>query len=490
MKLRPRLTVITILLVIVVVAFTSLSTIFTLHYLLQQELKTDQLSVFDNFRESCQDALYRGDDLGIKVVSRSLEKSVQGLAYAIFVDHLRKGITLGGTESLERFKRLTPACPSKGVEPHESYGKVHAIDIEEETQRWRSYCQDLTLTNVRGGKIQGTLYLGFNMNLQELEANSIIKQVWKALIWAMVAVLLVGVLLAYFLSGKLTQPIGHLTEGAKAIGDGNLDTQIPIVSTDELGFLAQEFNLMAMKLRELDQLKDEFISSVSHELRSPLSAISGYVELLQSKPLEQIAAEKRSKALSIIQQSTERLTHFINNILDLAKLKSGHVELHVKEFRIREMANDIVSLFQPLFDKQGLSWDLDIPDEFPPLLADADKIRQVLTNLISNALKFTPFGGKIRILARNQNEFVRISVEDTGKGIPENARETIFERFKQVKDTPGAIQGKKGTGLGLAIARGIVESHGGKIWVESEVGRGTIFHFILPKRPKKPTLIG
>jgi signal transduction histidine kinase len=298
----------------------------------------------------------------------------------------------------------------------------------------------------------------------------------------MFLVLLFGLVLAYILASKITKPIRHLTEGAKAIGEGHLDTQIPIESTDELGFLAQEFNYMAVKLRELDQLKDDFVSSVSHELRSPLSAISGYVELLRNKPLEEIAPEKREKALSIIQESTSRLTHFINDILDLAKLKSGHVDLRQQPFDILTATEDIVQLYQPLLENKQVRLVRDIPSDIPVITADDDKMRQVITNLLSNALKFTPNGGKIRIGARNHTEFIQISVQDTGVGVPKEALEAVFERFHQVKGARDQVTGQKGTGLGLAIAKGIVEAHGGRIWMESEVGQGTTVHLTLPNR--------
>ena len=431
MKLRPRLTLFTILLVVMVVAFTSITTILTLTFLLRQEMKANQITLFNNFREAVFDALYLGDDLAIQVYSESLEKSVPALAYAVFVDNTRGSIHLGGIESLERFKRFKPKCQPVGNVGKKK--KIFLKDDVDETGKWRFYCQDVSYATVQGKELNGTVFLGLKMSYVEAELNAIIGRMWRILMWAMAVVLGVGLWMAFALSGRLTEPIHHLTEGAKAIGDGRLDTQIPIETTDELGFLAQEFNLMAEKLKELDKLKDDFVSSVSHELRSPLSAISGYVELLQSKPLEEISIERRTKALTIIKESTERLTHFINDILDLAKIESGTVDINRKQMKIKPLADDLVNLFQPLFEKKGIAWSVDIPSAVPDVNADGEKIRQVLTNLISNALKFTPSGGKIRIAAKNQNEFIQISVQDTGMGIPENEKEAIFERFTQVK---------------------------------------------------------
>ncbi len=480
MRLRPRLTIFTISLVVLVVACTSLSTILSFRYLLRQEMKSNQQTLFQNFLGACQDVLYLGDDLAIQAYSESLEKSVPGLAYAVFVDHSRVGIQIGGVESLQRFRKNNPECGS--TEEMSQKGVPFVRDVNTGSERWRYYCQQMSLTNIRGIQSVGTVYLGFNMDILESELAKIIDRMWVVLTWLMVIVLTFGLILAYMLASKITKPIRHLTEGAKAIGEGYLDTQIPIESTDELGFLAQEFNYMAVKLRELDQLKDDFVSSVSHELRSPLSAISGYVELLRSKPLTEITPEKREKALGIIQESTSRLTHFINDILDLAKLKSGHVDLRQQPFDANAATEDIAQLFQPLFEKKTVRLTRDISPDVPVITADDDKVRQVLTNLLSNALKFTPAGGRIRIGARNHTEFIQFSVEDSGIGVPKDALEAVFERFHQVKGSREQVVGQKGTGLGLAIAKGIVEAHGGRIWMESELGRGTTVHFTLPNR--------
>jgi signal transduction histidine kinase len=260
-----------------------------------------------------------------------------------------------------------------------------------------------------------------------------------------------------------------------------LDTHINVNRKDEIGFLADEFNIMAVKLKELDQLKDDYVSSVSHELRSPLAAISGYVELMTRKPLEQIPVEKRTKAFGIIQESTTRLTGFINDILDLAKIKAGRVDIRKTNVHLGKSIEEIVGLFAPLFEKKKITGTVAVPAELPILALDEEKMKQVVTNLISNAYKFTPEGGRITVSAEDSGETITVAVTDTGIGIPKDYVNQLFERFKQVPGTREKMGGPKGTGLGLAIAKGIVEAHGGKIWVESEVGQGSSFKFTLPK---------
>lgn len=475
MKLRPRLTLFTAVLIIFSVTLIGITTHLSLRYALRQESSSTQRTLFRNFHQSVYDALYLGDDLAVRSASESLEKSVDGLAFATFVDESRGAIVIGGLESAQRFKRLNPVCSNVS----ENDPAVQEF-MTEGHQKWRFLCRPLTLTTLQGRNLRGVVYLGFNLSYLESQMGAMVGRIRWLSIWVTVGVLAIGLSLAYFLSGRLTRPIQHLTEGAKAIGEGNLEAQIPIESTDELGFLAKEFNLMASRLRELDQLKDDFVSSVSHELRSPLAAISGYVELLQSKPLAEISAEKRDKALQIIQESASRLARFINDILDYAKIKAGQITIVKKPTDLKELLEEIQHLFQALAEKQQIQIISDLPVQLPPVPADTEKLRQIVTNLISNALKFTPAGGKIRISAKNQGEFIRVSVQDSGIGIPDEAKSAIFERFRQLNNPlPGGAK-VKGTGLGLAIAKGIVESHGGRIWVESELGKGSVFHFTLP----------
>lgn len=478
MKLRPRLTLFTVSLILAVVAVTGVSTVFAFRTFMQREMKANQLTWFDNFRNAVSDATYLGDDLAIQAYSESLEKSVPELAYAVFVNETRGNARIGGLESLQRFAKLSPECAERKSEPGRK-GPVE-YDSGDGGERWRHYCQPVLQQNLRGDKIRGIVYLGFNMNVLQIKLDSIVRRMLPWLMWSMVGVLAIGIVGSLLLADRLTRPIRQLTRGAKAIGDGALETQIPVETSDELGFLAQEFNLMATKLRELDQLKDDFVSSVSHELRSPLSAISGYVELLRSRPVNQIEPAKRDKALEIIQESTLRLTEFVNDILDMAKLKAGRLELRRGSVALSELSDDVLTLLQPLFDKKGISHALDVPADIPAIEADEERMRQVLTNLVANALKFTPVGGKITITARNQGDSIQMSVQDTGVGIPEDARKLVFEKFGQARNQDEAGVVPKGTGLGLAIAKGTVEAHGGRIWLESEIGKGTTFHFTLP----------
>lgn len=333
------------------------------------------------------------------------------------------------------------------------------------------------------GKNAGTVYLGFFEDKVEASIRDSVQRITRIIIYVSVGAFLIGIIISILFSFQLSRPIKKLAEGAQAIGEGNLETQIDIQRKDEIGLLADEFNTMAVKLKELDKLKDDFVSSVSHELRSPLTAISGYVELLTIKPLADINPDKAKKALNIIQESTMRLTRFVNDILDVAKIKAGKMEIRKTQVDLRMTAESVFSLFNPLFDKKKIKAKLEMDKEFPRISVDVEKIRQVITNLLSNAVKFTPEEGSITLFAKgdtNGSGFVTIQVKDSGVGIPNEHHKLIFSRFQQAPGTKTVVSGQKGTGLGLAIAKGIVEGHGGTVGFESESGKGSTFYFTLP----------
>ena len=167
--------------------------------------------------------------------------------------------------------------------------------------------------------------------------------------------------------------------------------------------------------------------------------------------------------------------------MDLAKIKAGRVDIRKTNVHLGKSIEEIVGLFAPLFEKKKITGTVAVPAELPILALDEEKMKQVVTNLISNAYKFTPEGGRITVSAEDSGETITVAVTDTGIGIPKDYVNQLFERFKQVPGTREKMGGPKGTGLGLAIAKGIVEAHGGKIWVESEVGQGSSFKFTLPK---------
>jgi len=307
-------------------------------------------------------------------------------------------------------------------------------------------------------------------------------------------ILVVGI----YVTQSITVPVRNLSRGAALIGRGDLSYRVPEHGNDELSHLARSFNSMASRLhlrneqlrfsnRELERanrLKSEFLANMSHELRTPLNSIIGFSELLVSRragPLN----EKQGRFIAHVGDAARHLLRLINDILDLSRIEAGQLELHGEDFNLSDLLPEVLSVVRPLAMNKGVRLDHEELDLW--VHADRLRIKQVLFNLINNAVKFTPPDGEIRISGVERNQFVEVSVSDTGIGIGPEHHASIFEEFRQVQENKGAV--KEGTGLGLAISRRLVEEQGGKIWVESEPGQGSVFRFTVLSamaRPKRP----
>lgn len=239
------------------------------------------------------------------------------------------------------------------------------------------------------------------------------------------------------------------------------------------------------RLRDLDKMKSDFVSNVSHELRTPLTAIKGSADNMLdgiTGPLN----EKQIRYLTRMKSNADRLTRLINNILDLSRIEAGKIDLKPALLSLVSLAQEVTESIRPVASEKLISLEVVSPDAGASAWADRDKVVQVLTNLVGNAVKFTPPHGQIRVsIQKNGAGWTEISVADTGPGIPQEEAEKIFDKFYQVAQAGKHKSG--GTGLGLAISKVLVDMHGGKIWVSSEPGRGSIFSFTLPEeQPLKP----
>jgi signal transduction histidine kinase len=232
------------------------------------------------------------------------------------------------------------------------------------------------------------------------------------------------------------------------------------------------------RLQELDRLKSDFVSNVSHELRTPLTAIKGAVDLVLREvpgPL----TEKQAHYLARVRSNTQHLAGLINDLLDLSKIESGKIEVQWSRVSLGGLMQEMVETLRPVAVEKVIALEAAIIEPVILVWADRDKVNQILMNLIGNAIKFTPEQGTITISAStNGNGSIQVSVSDTGPGIPLEEQEKIFAKFYQISKV-GETK-PRGTGLGLAICKALVELHGGRIWVESEISRGSNFHFTLP----------
>jgi signal transduction histidine kinase len=227
---------------------------------------------------------------------------------------------------------------------------------------------------------------------------------------------------------------------------------------------------------EIDEMKTEFISVASHEMRTPMTSIKGSLELLLGGYAGELPAEA-TELLGISLTAVDRLVRLINDLLDISKIESGKMDLHLDRLDVNECVRKSLRSLRALAEAHQVSISAESAENLPTVLADRDRLEQVITNLLSNALKYTPPNGEVRILSRALDNRVRVSVIDQGPGIAKQHLERVFDRFHQLA---GA---KKGSGLGLTICRALVEQHRGRIWAESEPGRGSEFHFELPVAP-------
>jgi signal transduction histidine kinase len=248
----------------------------------------------------------------------------------------------------------------------------------------------------------------------------------------------------------------------------------------ELEAATAELRAANERLQELDRMKDDFISTVTHELRTPLTSIRAFSEILLDDP--EIQLTERKRFLAIITKETERLTRLINQMLDMAKIESGNAEWHTAALDLREVIRESAEASAAVYQDQHVQLALELPDAIPLVMADRDRLIQVMLNLLSNAVKFCDrTAGHVVVRLSREADRLRVDVRDNGRGIAPADHQLIFERFRQVGNT---LTGKPhGTGLGLPISRRIVEHFGGSLWVDSEFGKGSTFSFTLPLNP-------
>jgi signal transduction histidine kinase len=294
-----------------------------------------------------------------------------------------------------------------------------------------------------------------------------------------------GLLLSWSLIRPIQQTEARLAEVAAGDFDGTLD----VPNRDELGSLAANVNRMNDELRRVygeleaaSRHKSEFLANMSHELRTPLNAILGFSQVLQQRLFGEVNG-KQAEYLEDILSSGNHLLSLINDVLDLSKVEAGQVELEVAPFSLREALERGVVTVRERATQNDVRLTLSLAPDTEVVIGDERRLRQVVFNLLANAVKFTPPGGRIDVASERGDGEIRVSVADTGPGIAADDQVRIFEEFHQ---TSVGAQQREGTGLGLALSKRLVELHGGRIWVESELGRGSRFVFTLPDRKERP----
>jgi two-component system phosphate regulon sensor histidine kinase PhoR len=230
------------------------------------------------------------------------------------------------------------------------------------------------------------------------------------------------------------------------------------------------------ELRRLERVRTEFVANVSHELRTPLTAIRGYLETLLEGGLDE--GDNARRFLEIVSRHTERLGRLLDDLTDLSNIELGKVALEVRPTVLWEALEPVLAIIGPRAAVKGVALSADLPPDLPPVLADSDRLEQILINLVDNAVKFTPADGRVTVSASLRDTMVEVAVADTGVGIPSTDLPRITERFYRVDRARTRELG--GTGLGLAIVKHLVQAHGGALRIESELGKGTTVRFTLP----------
>ena len=297
-----------------------------------------------------------------------------------------------------------------------------------------------------------------------------------------------ALVLGYAISWSLVDPVTTIETQLRRIAGGDFSERVHVANRDELGALAanvnrmcEELGLVYQQLEMANHHKSEFLANTSHELRTPLNAILGYAELIEDDIYGEVPPKIR-EVLQRIQSNGRHLLGLINDVLDLSKIEAGRLYLSVAEYSMKEVIATVVTATGGLAAEKNLLLRAIMPETLATGVGDERRITQVLLNLVGNALKFTEVG-KVEVRASMENDDFALSVSDTGPGIPSEERERIFDEFHQLNASTTRTKG--GTGLGLAISKKIIEMHGGRIWVESDVGHGSIFHVTLPMRVHK-----
>ena len=303
--------------------------------------------------------------------------------------------------------------------------------------------------------------------------QNFLARVNQAVLLAGLAAGAVALLVGFVVFRSITAPLYRLTRAAHAVAEGDLSQRVEIRTADEIAELGTAFNTMAENLQRGEQVRREMTADIAHELRTPLSVIRGNLEAV----LDGVYPANAEHIQPALDQA-QLLARLVEDLRTLALAEAGQLSLDRQPMDAAELTRRVVASFEPKAADKCVRLSVDAPDSLPGVLADSQRIAQVLTNLLGNALRYTPQDGHVNVRLSTQDEWVLVTVSDTGPGISEQDLPHVFDRFYRADKSRSREGG--GSGLGLAIARSIVEAHGGRIWAESQVGQGTTIAFTLP----------
>ncbi|MFN2590937.1 MAG: ATP-binding protein [Actinomycetota bacterium] len=338
---------------------------------------------------------------------------------------------------------------------------------------------------VREQRIVGAVYLsrpveGGGIAGATASAFDLVRRYWWQLLIGGAVAAAIALVLARYLARGLTQPLRDMAQAARSMARGDYQHRIEPRTRDEVGQLAKAFSRMAGEVEGLERLRRELVANVSHELKTPISALRAHLENL----LDGVERPNRP-VLQVMLQQSERLSRLVDQLLDLSRIESGDLPLELGPVDVRSLVDEVAREVAVARAEHPIRLRNEVPAGTPAVLADRERIHQVLFNLLDNAYRFTPSGGTVTVSATLAGRECEVQVRDTGPGIPAEHQELVFERFYRVDPSRSREDG--GTGIGLAIARSVVEAHGGRIWAESGPGVGASIRFVLPLAGEAPS---
>jgi len=437
------------------------------------------------------------DQIDFLLAHNQLGKSKQGIDYDLLADYARVSqlrLTLIDSVGIVLFDSNVAKDSLVFLENHLSRPEIkmamekgigsnqrHSKTIDED-MFYVAKCFDPTV--VEDDFLQKVRFVRVAIPLQEV--NHVLRVVQWKIFGAGGIALLVIAFISYWTSNKLTYPIHRLTQVAESVKKSQLDAHFDHISDDEIGELADLLNEMLDKLRadliqlrKLEKMRSQFLGNVSHELRTPIFAVQGYLETLLH--LDECDPETQRNFTRKAYNQAVRLNNLLTDLIDISRIESGEMKMSFSEFPIQEwlskLVNDLTGTAQE--NKVELVFTGNSTNSDTMIVGDRERLSQVMINLVENAIKYNTPGGKVEIGFRDYDQKVEIFVRDSGRGIPEEHLPRIFERFYRVDKERSRSVG--GTGLGLAIVKHIIEAHGSRIDVESQVGKGSTFRFRLNK---------
>ncbi|WP_231701870.1 HAMP domain-containing sensor histidine kinase [Crassaminicella thermophila] len=409
------------------------------------------------------------------------------IAYHIDINRSRNGIDHIIKKYSKEIKSRVMIINKKGIVVHDAYEalkdrKLGHWEIKEALKgksianeyNLKEYGRTMyvTVPIVLNDQVHGVVFISSSLEDIYRKIQNIMKS------YMILSVLCVGItgFISFVFAHVIANPIEKLTDSIKKMYNGNLEQKVEIIGNDELTNLAGAFNMMSTKLSQVDKQRKEFVANVSHELRTPLSAMKLLSESLLHQ--EKVDPKTYREFFSDIASEVDRLDRIIESLLALVDIDKGKLELDYQVTYVNYLLEKLIRPLKPLADKKQIDIDF-VNLEKVQIQLDRIKIQQALTNIINNAIKYTPEGGKIKISLYTEHDEVIIKIQDNGIGIPEESLPYIFERFYRVDKARARKTG--GTGLGLAITKQIIELHQGKIEVISQLNKGTTFYIYLPQ---------